>query len=78
MVMDILLDKFNQKLFDLLKDNEKTIIIHFVQNMKLENTLLSYLLKLNTTRDLKVTIDLVLMLVVQMSYKKNSNFSLPL
>jgi hypothetical protein len=37
MVMDILLDKFNQKLFDLLKDDEKTIIIHFVQSMKLEN-----------------------------------------
>ena len=37
MVMDILLDKFNQKLFDILKDDEKTVIIHLVQNMKLEN-----------------------------------------
>ena len=37
MVMDILLDKFNQKLFDLLKDDEKTLIIRFVQSMKLEN-----------------------------------------
>ena len=39
MVMDILLDKFNQKLFDLLKNDEKTLIIRFVQSMKLENVI---------------------------------------